>query len=186
MLRQGVLLLQRFAQDDRVRIPQPERHLQIKVIRSLGAGREFVGFIDAMGTLDSIPCLLDWKTTSSCYPTEPADLVRLDPQLICYSWLTGIAEVALVVFVRKKLAEIQYLRATITDTQRREFGALVDQTARQIEQAEFHTHSGIRFPQNQCLSCPFAGLCLENTMLTDAKLTRRNGADLGWLDELEY
>jgi hypothetical protein len=36
-------------------------------------------------------------------------------QLVCYSWITGIHDVAQVVFVRKRLAEIQYLQTTITD-----------------------------------------------------------------------
>ena len=59
-------------------------------------------------------------TTSSRYPEEPAGLLALDPQLVCYSWVTGIAEVAQVVFVRKRLVEVQYLRTTITDEQRQE------------------------------------------------------------------
>jgi hypothetical protein len=44
----------------------------------------------------------------------------LDPQLVCYSWITGIVDVAQVVFVRKRLVEIQYFQATITDAQREE------------------------------------------------------------------
>lgn len=35
--------------------------------------------------------------------------------------MTGIAEVAQVVFVRKSLVEVQYLRTTITEEQRQEF-----------------------------------------------------------------
>ncbi len=41
---------------------------------------------------------------------NPQGLLALDPQLVCYSWMTGISEVAQVVFVRKRLVEIQYLR----------------------------------------------------------------------------
>src|SRR5207244_731317 len=81
------------------------------------------------------------------YPTEPDGLLALDPQLVCYSWITGISEVAQVVFVRKRLVEIQYLHTTITDEQRREFGQLVEATIRQIESGQFLPHSGIRFPQ---------------------------------------
>src|SRR2546429_3578590 len=40
----------------------------------------------------------------------------------CYSWISGILEAALVVFVRKHAPEIQYLRATISEEQRQEFG----------------------------------------------------------------
>ena len=48
-------------------------------------------------------------------------MAALDPQLICYSWMSGIDDVAQVVFVRKRMVEVQYLRATITDQQRQEF-----------------------------------------------------------------
>jgi hypothetical protein len=101
--------------------------------------------------------------------------------------MTGISEVAQVVFVRKRLAEVQYLRTTITEEQRQEFGHLVESTIRRIESADFLPHSGIRFPQNPCSSCPYVGLCLGKQELADAVLVRRPGADnLGWLDELNY
>src|SRR5207249_10100736 len=148
MLGHGMQLLDRFGQDDRVRIRQPRRNLQIKFVRPLSGQNEFVAYIDAVGRLDNQRCLLEWKTASSRYPEEPDGLLALDPQLVCYSWMTGISEVAQVVFVRKRLVEIQYLRTTISDEQRREFGQLVDETIRQIESAQFLPHSGIRFPQN--------------------------------------
>jgi hypothetical protein len=71
----------------------------------LSQGNDFVAYVDAIGDLDGTPCLLEWKTTSARYPEEPAGLLMLDPQLVCYSWITGIAEVAQVVFVRKRLVE---------------------------------------------------------------------------------
>ncbi|MGA2859463.1 MAG: hypothetical protein ABSE40_21560 [Candidatus Sulfotelmatobacter sp.] len=90
-------------------------------------------------------------------------------------------------FVRKRLVEVQYLRTTITDEQRQEFGRLVEGTIRRIESADFLPHSGIRFRQNPCSSCPYVGLCLGKQELVDAALVRRPGAeDLGWLDELTY
>jgi len=187
MLERGIQLLDRFCQDDRVRIRQPRRSLQIKFTRPISANSEFVAYIDAIGKLDGIGCLLEWKTTSSRYPEEPQGLLALDPQLVCYSWMTGISEVAQIVFVRKRLVEIQYLRTTITDEQRREFGHLVEDTIQRIESAEFLPHSGIRFPQNPCSSCPYIGLCLHRKDLAEAALVRRPGArDLGWLDELAY
>jgi hypothetical protein len=186
MARQGVQLLERLAQDDRLRIRQPRRNLQVKLVRPLPNGNDFVAHIDALGYLDGTRCLLEWKTTSSRYPEEPAGLLALDPQLICYSWISGISEVALVVFVRKRLPEIQYLRTSITEEQRREFGQLVEATASQIEAGQFLPHSGIRFPQNGCVSCPHLGLCLGQQPLVDAKLIRQPGAsDLDWLDQLD-
>ena len=90
MVHQGVHLLQKFAQDDRVQIPQPNKDLQVKLMRSLPGDNEFVAYIDALGKLDGVPCVIDWKTTTSRYPEEPAGLLALDPQLICYSWISGI------------------------------------------------------------------------------------------------
>ncbi len=186
MLEQGHNLLEQFAREGRVRISEPQKNLQVKILRRLDERNDFVGFADAIGRLDGRRCLLDWKTSGSCYPVQPESLVALDPQLICYSWLTGVPEVALVVFVRKRVPEIQYLSATISGDQRQEFGRLVQDTVHRIEAAQFYPHSGIRFPQNQCTSCAFIGLCLRNEGLTQARLIRRTGAELGWLDELDY
>src|SRR5437870_11343254 len=185
MLEQGIQLLDRFCQDDRVRIRQPRRNLQIKFLRPLSGQNEFVAYIDAIGMLDGRACLLEWKTTSCRYPEESEGLLALDPQLVCYSWITGIHDVAQVVFVRKRLVEIQYLKTTITDEQRHEFSQLVHDTIGQIEAAQFLPHSGIRFPQNPCSSCPYVGLCLNKPRLVEARLIRRPGAEkLDWLDEL--
>ncbi len=186
MLHQGIKLLELFAQHDRVEIRYPKRNLQIKVSRPLSPVSQFVAYIDALGYLDGTRCVIDWKATSARYPDKPEGLLALDPQLACYSWLTGEPEVAFVVFVRKRLPEIQYLRSTITAEQRREFGLLVEDTVAQIEASQFLARPGIRFPQNGCTSCPYLGLCLENQPLINKKLLRRPGGDLGWLDELEF
>jgi PD-(D/E)XK nuclease superfamily protein len=186
MLQQGIQLLERFAQDDRVRVRHPRRNLQVKFTRPLTGSNDFVAYVDALGGLDGVRCLLEWKTTSSRYPEEPQGLLSLDPQLVCYSWITGISEVAEVVFVRKRLIEIQYLRTIITDEQRDEFGYLVGNTVQQIESGHFLPHSGIRFPQNPCTSCPYIGLCLARPELVQARLVRRPGDYLGLFDELTY
>jgi len=49
MLQSGVQLLDRFAQDDRVRICQPRRNLQIKFTRPLAGQNDFVAYVDAIG-----------------------------------------------------------------------------------------------------------------------------------------
>jgi hypothetical protein len=185
MFREGVQLLERLAQDDRIEIHQPGRNMQIKLVRSLPNGNDFVAYIDAIGELDDHRCILEWKTTTSRYPEEPNGLLALDPQLVCYSWISGISEVALVAFVRKRFCDIQYLKTAITDQQREDFGRMVEATIRQIEAGEFLPHSGIRFPRNGCISCPQLGLCLGNEQLIESKLVRRPGAsDLDWLDQL--
>ena len=186
VLEQGIMLLTRFCQDDRIRISQPRRNLQVKFTRPIGSN-DFVAYVDGIGKLDGVRALLEWKTSSNRYTEVPAGLLALDPQLVCYSWMTGISEVAQVVFVRRKLVDIQYLRTTITDAQREEFGELVRNTIHRIESADFLPHSGIRFPQNPCSSCAYVGLCLGRRDLTEVDLVRRPGAeDFGWLDELNY
>ncbi len=186
LLQQGVQLLERFVQDGRIQITRPQTQQQMQFNRTLPSGNSFVSFVDAIGELDGSPCLLEWKTSSARYAEEPVGLAALDPQLICYSWMTGIDNVAQVVFVRKRSVEVQYLRATITDEQRREFETLVDDTVRQIESGLFLPHSGIRFPQNPCTTCPFVGLCLEQRDLVENALVRKPGVDFGVFDELGY
>ena len=186
MFRQGIQLLERFVQDGRVQIRQPRSHQQIRFTRALTSGDSFVAFVDAVGELDSTPCVLEWKTTSARYPEEPDGIAALDPQLVCYSWMTGINDVAQVVFVRKRTVEVQYLRATITDQQRQEFETLVEDTVGRIESGLFLPHSGIRFPQNPCTTCPFVGLCLDQRDLVESGLIRKPGVDLGLFDELAY
>lgn len=120
MLQEGIHLLTRFIQDGRVRIRRPKTHQQVQFTRALKSGGSFVSYIDAIGDLDGTPCVLEWKTSSARYPEEPAGIIGLDPQLICYSWMTGIDEVAQVVFVRKRAVEVQYLRAVITEQRAQE------------------------------------------------------------------
>src|SRR5438093_3343642 len=63
--------------------------------------------VPARGGEDGRRSLIEWKTTASRYSEAPDGLLALDPQLVCYSWMTGISDVALVVFVRKRLVEVQ-------------------------------------------------------------------------------
>ena len=91
-----------------MRVPRPRRNQQVKFTRSIPGGNDFAAYVDAIGKLDCTPCLLEWKTTSARFPEEPDGLLVLDPQLVCYSWMTGISEVAQVVFVRKRLMGVLY------------------------------------------------------------------------------
>jgi PD-(D/E)XK nuclease superfamily len=186
LLRHGIGLLEQFARDNRIRIRQPKRNMQKKLVRPLANGNYFVAYVDGIGQLDGTRRLLEWKTTSARYPEQPEGLTSLDLQLVCYSWISGISDVAIVAFVRKRIPEIQYLLASITDEQRQEFGALVEATVGQIETAQFLPRPGIRFPQNGCVSCAHLGLCLGNEPLVGIKLIRQPGAsDLDWLDVLD-
>jgi hypothetical protein len=79
------------------------------------------------------------------------------------------------VFVRKHAPEIQHLRTSISEEQRLEFGRLVAKTIDRIKSGDFSPHSGIRFPQNACVSCSHLGLCLSNEQLVAANLIRNVG-----------
>ena len=186
MLQQGVQLLERFVQDGRVAIAEPRSQQQMQFTRTLRSGNSFIAYVDALGELDDQLCVLEWKTSSARYPEEPAGLTALDTQLICYSWMTGIEEVAQVVFVRKRTVEVQYLRARVSEQQRSDFESLVDDVVRRIESGLFLPKSGIRFPQNPCTSCPFISLCLEQPQQVSSMLLRQPGVDLGLFDELAY
>jgi hypothetical protein len=48
--------------------------------RCLSDRNDFIAYIDAVGAIDGNRCLLEWKTTTSRYPEEPAGLVALDPR----------------------------------------------------------------------------------------------------------
>ena len=185
MLTQGITMLERFCQDNRVRIVDPAASLQVKVSRPISPTSDFVSYIDAIGELDGTQCLIEWKTTSSRYPEEPSGLFALDPQLVCYSWMTGISQAAMVVFVRKRMPEIQYLHTIISDEQRREYGELVKQSIEQIEAARFLPRSGVRFPNNGCVTCPYIGLCLCQPALIASKLVQVRGGELDWIDQLD-
>ena len=124
-----------------------------------------MAYVDTIGFLDGTKRVLEWKTTTARYPDQPEGLTNLDLQLVCYSWISGISEVAIVAFVRKRVPEIQYLTASISEEQRREFGQLVEATTSQIEAVQFACPGrASRFPQNVCcVSCvAHLGLCLGN------------------------
>src|SRR5580704_6713532 len=57
MLRQGIQLLERLAQDDRIEIPQPEHNMQVRLARCLSERNDFIAYIDAIGTIDNNRCL---------------------------------------------------------------------------------------------------------------------------------
>jgi hypothetical protein len=70
MLDRGIILLIRFCQDKRIRFTN---HAATSRSRSRvrSEKNEFVAYIDGIGKLDGIRSLLEWTTSSSCYPEEP-------------------------------------------------------------------------------------------------------------------
>jgi hypothetical protein len=86
--------------------------------------------------------------------------------------MTEIQDVCLVNFIRKKEPEIQYLHARIRKRQWKAFEKTLRTLASDIEARTFYPRSGIRYPNNQCLNCPYLGLCLHQKQLVRENLTR--------------
>jgi len=129
--------------------------------------------------------LLEWKTTSARYPDQPEGLTSLDLQLVCYSWISGISDVAIVAFVRKRVPEIQYLLASITDEQRREFGQVVE--AQPVKSKLPSSLPAQEFASRRTgASAVPTSACVLGTSNWLRQLIRQPGAsDLDWLDVLD-
>ena len=173
MLEQGQRLLARFRQDQRVQIEDGRTDFQVKIRRLLPMSeRHFLAYIDAMGWVDGIHCLIEWKTSTQAYPESMPRLLELDPQLVCYSWAAQKQDVYLVNFVRKRQPEIQYLHARIRKRQWRAFEQTLNMLVSEMEGGHFYPRSGIRYPNNQCLNCAYVGLCLRQKRLVEEKLVK--------------
>jgi hypothetical protein len=173
MFEQGKTLLQLFQQHQRVQIEDGRTDFQVKFRRPLSLSqRHFLAYLDALGYVDGISCLIEWKTSTQCYPSSLPRMIELDPQLVCYSWAAQKQQVCLVNFVRKKQPEIQYLHARIRKRQWRAFEQTLDLLASEMEAGHFYPRSGIRYPNNQCLNCAYLGLCLRKKALVGEKLVK--------------
>ena len=127
MLRQGVQLLEALEQDE----PRSVFDYSTPTADSISIGHSvpgnsFVSYIDAdWGTQRTRPAFWNGRLVPRDIQEEPAGIPALDPPLTCYSWMTGIHEVAQIVFVRKQQVEVQYLRKpTISEGQWQEFATL--------------------------------------------------------------
>jgi len=173
MLEQGQELLDRFREDQRVQFEDGHTDFQIKIRRPLPASQQhFLAYVDAIGWVDAVHCLIEWKTSTQRYPESPQRMLELDPQLVCYSWAAQLQDVCLVNFVRKKQPEIQYLHARIRKRQWKAFEQTLDMLVSEMEAGHFYPRSGIRYPNNQCLNCSYLGLCLRQKRLVEDKLVK--------------
>jgi hypothetical protein len=163
MLRQGIMLLDRFCQDDRIQVHQPRRNLQIKFTRTVAEKNDFVAYIDAIGRLDGTRCLLEWKTSSSRYPEKPEGLLSLDPQLVCYSWMTGIAEVAEVVFVRKRWSRFNTCAPLSLTSNVRSLVTWWKTQSAELSRRTFYRTVASAFPRIPAAAVPMWDFVLENS-----------------------
>ena len=173
LLEQGEILLNLFREDQRVQIEDGRTDFQVKFRRPLSlTERHFLAYVDAVGWVDGIHGLIEWKTSTQAYPESLGRVLELDPQLVCYSWAAQCQEVSLVNFVRKKQPEIQYLHARIRKRQWKALEQTIGLLASEMEGGYFYPRSGIRYPNNQCLNCAYLGLCLRKRALVEEKLLK--------------
>ena len=113
-------------------------------------------------------------------PVEIEHVTNFVPaQLICYSSMTDIDEVAQVVFLRKRTFEVQF-----SGRQSPKNGGKSSRHWSKTPSAL--PHGGISFLQNPCTTYPFLGLCLNQPDLIETALVRRPGGEMGLFDELAY
>ena len=164
----------------------PDRDLQIKFTRPIGGSGCRLPTSTPSGNSTARPVCSSGKPARAAIRRSRKDYLSLDPQLVCYSWITGIADVAQVVFVRKSLVEVQYLRTTIT--------ADSAQSSATWWRARFgdrlsglSAHSGTRFPQNPVGAVRMGSLSRKATEIArHCCRTPPRSRTLGWLDELNF
>lgn len=159
-------LLERFPQENRVRIPNPRRDLQPKIARQRPNGNEFLPYIDATSERDSTGCLTDWKNNDKPLSRRPCGIAIARPtidfvipgQPAFLMWRSSSSGGN--ISRRSRISE-----TSISEKQRIEFARQSEATVGQIDAVQFPPHSGIRLFQDTCLSCPHLGLCLYKSQL---------------------
>ena len=188
MLQQGIMLLTRFCQDDRVQIHQPQQKSADQV-HSADRRQERLRRLyrcHRNTRRQALPARVEDQS-----PADTRKSLR-DCCLSIRNWSATHGSPALRKWPKSFSSARAWSRFSTCappsrEEQRQEFGRLVEGTIRRIESADFLPHSGIRFPQNPCSSCPYVGLCLGKQEMIDAAVVRRPGAEsLDWLDELNY
>src|SRR5882762_10132127 len=151
----------------------------------LTGGSEFVAYLDALGAVDGQHCLIDWEDDNQslfraargiAFARPAAHLLFLD------QWNSGssICRFCPEACSGNSIFESIHLERAATRVR----GPCGD-NGWPDRSGSVCSHSGIRFPQNGCLSCPHLGLCLNNQTSVNTNLVRKAGAsDLDWLDEL--
>ncbi len=118
---------------------------------------------------------------------EPEGPIALDPQLVCYSWMTGILR-GRPGGVRSQAPRlwVQYLRHHDCRRAARGIRSIMWRTrSGESSQRSFFPTVAFVFPRILAVRVQYVGLCLRRQDRATASLVRRPGAeDLGWLDEL--
>jgi len=150
---------------------------------------KFTAYIDMHAKRNGCPIIVDIKTAAASFPERPG-MLRLDDQLRTYSWVTGVPDVAFLVFVKGKTPRVQFLTDTVPEEDRLEAGRIVGRDMVAIVEANkadfFPKIPGVRFPNNHCTFCEMLGICTGDDKLRDEKLVNISAmpTEKDWLDTL--
>ena len=113
----------------------------------------FIGIIDLVAQLDEKRTVIDFKTSGSAY--QPHEVVLSD-QLTAYQLAEPTAtQVALCVFVKTKVPQIEWHKTRRTGAQLTEYLAKAELVAREISAGRFYKRSG-----KWCAWCDYLPVCL--------------------------
>lgn len=132
--------------------------------------------------------LIDFKTSGRAY-TEKEDALgyaALDPQLRTGALVSGIRNVAFIVFVKTKTPRIQVSYGTVTDFLVEQIDLWLKEQYHKLVEGRLHMRSGIRFPNEQCLNCDFLCKCLGREDIAARNLRQKESKEVedmfGYLD----
>ena len=179
VLRQGLQLLERLAQDNRIRIRQPQAKLQKKLL-AVTSGRQRVRGLCRCHRVSGWHASVCWngRPPRLAIRKQPEGLLALDPA----------ADLLLLDQRHLRcghcgLRQETGLRDSVSEGHdQRRAAAGVWPTGRSHRQSDRSCpvsapHRGIRFPQNGCVSCAHLGLCLGNQHLVETKLIRQSWSE---------
>lgn len=154
LLQQGEQLLVEWEGHDETKKLEPisvEQSRYVEIANQV----PFYSTIDFVGNEGRL--LLDWKTAISKYPEHKA---KLDLQLTAYAYILAELErvpeeVGFGVLIKKKLPEIQYLFASRTAEDLKNFEKLVLNVWEQVKAEKF-----LKTPGFHCSWCDFLPICL--------------------------
>ena len=83
--------------------------------------------------------------------------------------------------MRKRLVEVQYLRTTISDEQRKNSAGWSKIPFAGSRRPSSSRTAAFAFPQNPCSSCPYLGLCLGKQQIVDRNSGSASRSRKSWL-----
>jgi hypothetical protein len=158
-------LLDRFVVEDAPRIARPEAVEKKFELRISSLELPFVGIIDLVACLDDARTVIDFKTAGAGY--QPYE-VALSDQLTAYHLAEpGAEQVALCVFVKTKMPQIEWHVTQRTGAQLVEYLWKAQLVAQEIAAGHFYKRPG-----KWCAWCDYRPVCIGDEQAVRETLIR--------------